>query len=397
MLLNTVEEYLVIFLALVIIVLINFSIKIDGPPISDVYRTPSTFYWIKVYTFYIILHIRRLITSSDPVEILDKAQKLPLGEKAVDGVYINGSNSAGDCVSMCINRRNNNNVETYVFLKFAYLGHTLTHLRNPETYFVNTKDTREFNVDGLKASPVLPMEKWKISYNGKLKEATTQISHNVQIHLEFSSNSSFFNSECDCDYFLCAKSLALEQWSTAYFNILNEFHLQHYAQIGNLKGTVVIDGMEYSINMEAYRDHSIAKNYSWATYHRYVMHYVTIENGDRFVVGKVSQPIIASNFTLGFMYSAREKKYYPLKDTNFELYQHGEVEDPPTNYAFSFKAGNQQYTMQVNVETTASCYLGREWDCKLLDRCCVVEVNGKKGWGVCQWLYRNLHSKNNLK
>lgn len=44
---------------------------------------------------------------------------------------------------------------------------------------------------------------------------------------------------------------------------------------------------------------------------------------------------------MGYVYKKEEDKIYPVTDCDLQLYQHGEDDDPPVDYAFSFHAGNK--------------------------------------------------------
>ncbi|KAK4876347.1 hypothetical protein RN001_012769 [Aquatica leii] len=348
---------------------------------------------------YIIFYIKKISKASTApnknFENLDKPQKLPTHEHAMDGVYFNGSSIQGDRFSMAMNRRNGNEIETYIFVKIASLEGTLVNVDNPNAS-LNKGEDDSFSAEGFNIVSIIPTKKWKITYNGKMKNAENAQIHNVHLNLDFFSNLSIFDYGTDFDHLSHAKALALELWSGAYFDILKEFHLMCYGQFSKLKGKVSVDVKEYELKMDSYRDHTVADNFNWATYHRYITHYINVENGDRFVITKLSQPVVTSNFSQGFMYNASDKKYYPLQKCNLELYQHGETEKPPVDYAFLFAAGGREFTIQIKVEDSIPAYLGKNWDCKLLERFCSADVNGKKGWGSCQWLYRNVYGKSIL-
>lgn len=49
---------------------------------------------------------------------------------------------------------------------------------------------------------------------------------------------------------------------------------------------------------------------------------------------------------MGFAYSAKERKVYPLSSCDLLLHQHGESGDPPLDYGFTVKAGT---SFKVNI------------------------------------------------
>lgn len=71
-------------------------------------------------------------------------------------------------------------------------------------------------------------------------------------------------------------------------------HQTHYEQYGDVSGTVTIDGRPYSIETNSVRDHSIAHMRDWRNFHRYIIHFFNLANGDRITVGIVSIPLTFS-------------------------------------------------------------------------------------------------------
>ncbi|XP_031350064.1 uncharacterized protein LOC116175859 isoform X2 [Photinus pyralis] len=377
---NTVGEYLVIFIAITVITFIKLLITPEGTPIFNVYRTPSSLHWLKTGVMFIILSIqklqRMLASTSIEYENLETPQLLA-HDNAIDFVYFTACNAEGDNFTASIARRSSSLADAHLFLKLpsSSLG-LMEHPNTPSTTF--STDKSEFHAEGLKMISVTPVKKWKITYDGKMR-ATADSSrlYSIQIYLTFRSTS----------------AISLEPWSVEYFQLLNKKDRLHYGQFGELSGKIVIEGKEYTLSMDAIRYRSYDANWNWAVVHRSVVHYLTAENGDRFIIGKESMPITLSNLTWGFVYCVREKKTYPLQGCNFELYQHGEEEEPPMDYAFICSAGNRQYAIQIKVEQSSVCYVSKEWECKVIERICNAEIDGKRGWGTSRWLYRNVYGK----
>ncbi|KAF2880635.1 hypothetical protein ILUMI_25529 [Ignelater luminosus] len=389
-------EYLVLLVSVLCVILMKIWITPENQPIFNVYRTPNSFYWPKVLFMYIIMSLRKLKENKKKsVEELDRPQKLSYHDKAVDAVYFNAGNAQGDYLVTGTARRKNKLIDGFLFLKVASsnLG-VLETPKVPCTSLYKTEDNDEFSAEGLKVTSLVPMKKWKINYDGLMKEtANPKETHNVQIDVEWTSNLPHFSFDTDIDILLMAKCMALEPWSREYFEILKDTHQDHYEQFGELKGTAIIDGKKYDINLDSCRDHSFGKKREWEIFHRYGLHYISAENGDRFAVCSISAPIMFSSLTLGFVYSARDKKNYPIQSCDLKLYQHGEGGDPPTDYAFSIVAGNKDYTIQVNIVDSPYFYISKDWECKVIERLCTAEINGKKGWGVSEWEYRNVVGK----
>lgn len=74
---------------------------------------------------------------------------------------------------------------------------------------------------------------------------------------------------------------------------VNDFriHQTHYEQYGTIKGYATVDGTVYPIEVDVLRDHSVAKRREWRNFHRYGLHFINVENGDRITAGVISSPI----------------------------------------------------------------------------------------------------------
>lgn len=116
--------------------------------------------------------------------------------------------------------------------------------------------------------------------------------------------------------------------------------------------------------MNCLRHHSFGLMRDWKNFHRYAMHFINLENGDKISVGIISIPFIYSRYSVfwkmiwfffeynwntnyictysievGFITIGSTGLNYPITACNLRLYQHGEQGDPPKDYAFSFAAG----------------------------------------------------------
>lgn len=72
----------------------------------------------------------------------------------------------------------------------------------------------------------------------------------------------------------------------------NSNHQMHFEQYGSLTGTVVIDGNAYEIKTHGLRDHTIGAKRDWSDFHRYVLHFIHMENGDGISIGVICAPVM---------------------------------------------------------------------------------------------------------
>lgn len=51
---------------------------------------------------------------------------------------------------------------------------------------------------------------------------------------------------------------------------------------------------------------------------------------------------------------------------------------------------NRRWSVQVNVEESPIFYIGWEWEAEIHERMCRFQVNGIPGWGISEFMYRNM-------
>lgn len=54
---------------------------------------------------------------------------------------------------------------------------------------------------------------------------------------------------------------------------------------------------------------------------------------------------------------------------------------------------NRWWSVQVNVLDAPIFYIGWEWEAKIHERICTFEVNGVPGWGISEFMYRNMDGR----
>jgi hypothetical protein len=349
-------EFSIISLSLLIIAIFLLVNK-NPPAILNIYQRPNGFFWLKFIFMFTILSAQKLVHKTKRVlrrgnltkeflelSELDKAQKLSPHPNAIDAVYFNGANKSGDYLVVGTARRKNKLVDGFLYLMVKDSGLGLLETpKLPGTSLYQIEEVEEYEAEGIKISPEFPMQKWKISYEGEMKRHKNrkEVVH-VRLEAEWSSDLPYFNFDTDMDACAMAKSMAYEKFSKDYFENLKANHQTHYEQHGDIKGRVTINGHIYNIDINALRDHSFGLQREWRNFHRYGLHFLTAENGDRFNVGMICLPISFSRLTIGYVYSAGDKKIYPVTSCDLQLYQHGEDGCPPVDYAFSFEAGEQE-------------------------------------------------------
>ncbi|XP_053691690.1 uncharacterized protein LOC128740186 [Sabethes cyaneus] len=367
-------------------------------PIFGVYQQGGRLYYLKYYLMLCLLYIRKLqqklTKQSDNLkdEGLDKPQLLSDNVHAVDAVYFNGTQSDLSWIVCGTARRRNNLVNGFLYLKVAgFSDKLLVSPRLPDTCMYQTEDEfGQYQVEGLKLYPLEPMKSWKLEYTGKMRfENDHSQLLDVNLEAKWTTNFSYFNFASDMDATSIARATAKELWSREHFKNLKKYHQTHYEHYGFLTGSVHINGAKYELSLDCMRDHSFGEQRNWKHFHRYVMHFIHLENGDRITVGAICMPNTFSSLEVGFLSFPNNKGNLAISNVYMNLYHYGEQGCPPVDYAFQFAADKRVYTVKVKAVIGPEFYIGTESECRIVEQLCIFDVNGIKGWGAAEWQYRN--------
>lgn len=162
--------------------------------------------------------------------------------------------------------------------------------------------------------------------------------------------------------------------------------------MGQLHGKLSIGGETHDLDLEGFRDLSYGRARNWELMHRYAYFMFFLEDGSRFSLIHVNQPCTGSNLKVGYV-CLPNGKYVPVDSSDFELYQHGENGTPPKECAFQVEAGEQRYTIQVEVVDQAEHFVGNNWEARMVERFIDVKVNGVRGYGVSEFHYNNKNGR----
>lgn len=265
----------------------------------------------------------------------------------------------------------------------------LMTVKLPETTLLQNDDESErFAAEGIVLTPEEPMKRWRIEYSGQMKVGDTGELVTVNLSALYKSKLTAFNYDRDMHPKSSADAIAREKWSREYFDLVKSLHQTHYEQYGDVEGCAEIDGRKYSISVPSVRDHSFGMQRNWKIFHRYLMHFFSLENDDRITVGVISIPSTFSSITVGFI--SKGSRNIPIDSCDLLLYQHGESGTPPVDYAFKFTADGKDYVVQVHGYLAPEFYLGVENECRIVEMMSKFTVNGVRGWGAAEWQYRNI-------
>ncbi|CAH1155844.1 unnamed protein product [Phaedon cochleariae] len=389
-----------LFLVSISISVIIFIELLDRnpPPIFGVYQRRNGFYWFKVAIAYCLLSVKKFKSSLKRYHVMNNLEQpqLIFHEQATDTVYMSGSNSDGDHMTVRLeSRKDYVNAQLYLKINSSNFGVLEINANPSDTSWTKPgENCFEFSAHGMKFIPLEPMKKWRFIYEGSmLEKGNPSVEHYVKIDGIWTSKKPYFYFDSDMDPMLTSKCLAHEKFNKTQFENLKVLNETGSEQFGTMKLNVIIDEKCYIIELDTIRSRNVENYKDWSRYYRCGFHYFATENGDCFSISEICRPIASSRFSFGHVYSAADKKIYPIKDTSLKLYQYGGINAPPEDYAFTFSAGEKTYAVQVRVVDSSHFYVSNDKEAKVYERFSSFKLNGLKGWGTSQWQYRNICEK----
>lgn len=103
-------------------------------------------------------------------------------------------------------------------------------------------------------------KKWRIEYDGKLRDCATGEVLDSKITVVFSASLPIYDFMYHADRFNgMADAIAREKWNKDFFNEIGRNNQRHYEQTGRIEGYVQCGGELISMDMPCVRDHSFGR------------------------------------------------------------------------------------------------------------------------------------------
>ncbi|XP_076271899.1 uncharacterized protein LOC143203575 [Rhynchophorus ferrugineus] len=394
MLMDILAAALVLFLTYVYI-----HNKKDPKPIFGVYSRPGKWFFIKYPAFLTLMVLRRLkyyLVGKDglyDIKELEKIQPLSEHPLAFDAVFFHGATLNGTYLCAGGERRRNGVVNGLFYLLHPEFG-MLKSPKLPNTKLVMdpeaAKEGKKWSAEGITFTPVEPMRRWNISYNGKMRShESPETVFEVIIQATFTSTLPWVSFDVDLPAKTMARAIAREPWSRKKFELMKEAHQSHYEQMGDIVGTIKVNGKELPLKMDGFRDHSFGFKRDWTLMHRYIFHMFYLENQTRITLGVISQPCTASQVEMGYVVFPNGKLEM-IESCDLQLWQHGESGRPSDQISFSFTTKSNIFECMVTYNKTASHFVGGNEVVKMYERFADCNVNGVKGKSISEWCYNNV-------
>jgi hypothetical protein len=155
-----------------------------------------------------------------------------------------------------------------------------------------------FQQGSLKWEPIEIGKIWRVTYEGNVTDAQGK-PHRCITNLVFTGEHPIYDFAKSSDQRMIAKAIAAEKWNKTFFFNLKDSHQVHYEQTGSFKGTIILDGKTFNINMMASRDHSFGSR-NWLTWDRHYWITGISDNGFHWTVTTIKWQWLG-RLTAGFI------------------------------------------------------------------------------------------------
>ena len=135
---------------------------------------------------------------------------------------------------------------------------------------LSTVSDTEISAGGLRYQYQPGDDAWRITYQGSLDDA-----QHCTVDLIYRPTTRIYLSSEHMDPVSTGKAMAEMPWSRAYFEQLKSERQVRMEQGGTIRGTVVVDGTEHAIDLQAFRDHSWGKR-NWSFLNRYIWNILSL-------------------------------------------------------------------------------------------------------------------------
>lgn len=124
-----------------------------------------------------------------------------------------------------------------------------------------------FQQGTLKWEPIEIGKIWRVTFEGTVHDRSGK-PHRCITNLVFTGDHPVYDFAKSSDHNAIARAIASEKWSKPFFNAMKDTHQVHYEQTGSLKGTIILNGKTFQMDMMGSRDHSFGSR-NWLTWDRH--------------------------------------------------------------------------------------------------------------------------------
>ncbi|CAL1300185.1 unnamed protein product, partial [Larinioides sclopetarius] len=364
-------------------------------------------YWLKWAVSYIVIRIYNaflrkrfddldVTALQDPVKLgflvsnTEKELESPFSDshlkEAADEITFYGVNSKSECLFVRIARGCNQQADAWVYLR----------LENGKTYYLmDTKGFQQplerncpsFSCGKLQMHYLYPMRRWRIFYNGMLKEISEddkkieEIAY-VKFVFLWIAASDIYDCSLDTNIHGFVSAMARSDWRKRLVPPIKSLieALNMYGQCGVISGTVSInEGPDKEIYLFGSRVRNLGKSCRTEGCKFTTVLGSTLLNGLNFQLSRVSMPFVFTDLPSGFVVDPKGH-LEPLKEFDISVIP-AISEESQSSFKANFKAG-EQYELSGDMRKPIVFYSSQGWNGFVELRFIEIEVRNRKGYGL---------------
>eukprot|EP00093_Oithona_nana_P014392 14392.XXX_277811_278955_1 [CDS] Oithona nana genome sequencing. len=319
-------------------------------PINGIYSQPGPFYWLKYWSFCLLMSLQRLRKSKQKVNNIEDLEKPILFEAdnllGNDSVFFIGSCVKSGLTFIVSTERRPQNV-TYALVYVVTPSSEVWRANWLPYAKVKRENDQSFSGGGISITPVEPMRVWTIDFQGTLQNIESHEERPAKIQMTWSSDQQVIKFDEVLPVSGTAKAFAREPWNRQFFEDLEKAHQNHYEQIGGCCGSIDIGEEKFELlNVQTFRDHSSGTR-DWKLMHRYIFHIILLYDGTKILSMAICQPHTCTHLELGYL-STKSGLLTFMDECDLKLANHGEGGQPSKDYAFIMQAGEFNSQLVLN-------------------------------------------------
>ncbi|XP_012227531.1 rifampicin phosphotransferase-like [Linepithema humile] len=330
-----------------------------------------------------IYYIKKILQPSvtdNPKTIID--------ENSCESLSFYGADQKGNSLWIKMNHRSYHMVEISLQLILPD-GRVYVLPHYPDTVAMRGAD-QIWSANGLKIEALEPRQRWRIVYNGLLRNQSRGDASNddsvehIRLNFIFMRHSQSSEWPEDWSNSLHASALAYEPWKDPSWRkkikLLDYTGFDHW---GSMIGQVTFSDLSAStLYLRGLCQRRGGKHESHE-FHRIVTFLGVTTHGAMYYLGVSSTKRSFSHMCFGHILEVGGV-ISKIDWTDLKLSDFDKGDSVPLNYKITFKAGGKQYNAIINytVGNPTICYNGQPWHWTYTTRNLRIELNNNKGVGL---------------
>ncbi|XP_046747290.1 uncharacterized phosphotransferase YvkC-like isoform X2 [Diprion similis] len=334
---------------------------------------------------------------------LEELRKLT-DENSSDSIQFYATDQKGNFVFINLTRRRHRTAELILQLSLAD-GRTYQLPNHPDSVIFNNV-SRGWSAAGLKITPLDPLRRWRITFNGLLRNGIKRnyrqndgkVEH-LRFHFIYTAAAPPLLWPKDWSPGLQADALAREPWKNPeWINMIKLNKTGGFDQWGTLVGQLIFqDSSSTELYLRGLRQRR------WGVHkpvqlHRTVNIVGVMYDGTMYCLGADSSKEGLTHMKFGHIRKANDL-VFPIDWLDFDLASYAEQrENIPTRYKVNFRAGGKKYRTEICriMDSGATLYGGRPWNWEARVFNTETKLNNDTGYGIA-YLWYNYNGPSPLK